>query len=78
MYLAISACKVPGRGLVGVGQQCLGIDVASGPPAPGGKVGTAHFGLDGPDTLVMQALQVLLRSGFPFPEAGVPAAVGQE
>lgn len=76
--ISVLACEFPVGHLGREGGKCLGIDVAAGRAAPSNEVGGACLRLDGVDALVTQALEVLLRSGFPFAERAVPASAGED
>ncbi|MDC6408890.1 hypothetical protein LOK82_14045 [Xylella fastidiosa subsp. multiplex] len=66
MYISVAPFDNPVGSFVGEGHKRLIIDIAAGPPAPGNEVSGSYLGLDGPDALVIEAFEVLLRSGFPF------------
>ncbi|OCA58596.1 hypothetical protein AA93_02930 [Xylella fastidiosa subsp. pauca 11399] len=78
MYISVAPFDDPVGSLVGEGNKRLIIDIAAGPPAPGNEVSGSYLGLDGPDALVIEAFEVLLRSGFPFSVRPMPTALGTD
>lgn len=72
-YISVSCGSVPGSELISEFEQCVGIDVAAGPPAPVGESDRSYFGLYASDAgKAIEALQILFRSGFPFGKGDVP------
>lgn len=78
MHLSVAACVFPVGDFVGERQKCVGVDVSPGAPAPIGELGGSHIGLNGPDALALDALECLLRGGFPLGEGGMPCPAGKD
>lgn len=78
MRLVAVAQYVPAGSLAAEGKQCLCVDVTASGAEPGDELPGSHLCLDGPDALVLQALEILLSSGFPFAESRVPMTVRED
>lgn len=75
MHILMTTNNFPISDLIGKGNQCIGVDVAASAVAPRDKVTGNSLGLDGPDALVLKAMECLIRGGFPFTESFVPVTV---
>ncbi len=78
MRLSVLALDIPKGRFCPEGGKCLGVDVSAGPVTPLNELSRPDFCLDGPESLVIEAFEILLSVGFPFGECGMPAPVGQE
>lgn len=68
----------PHGALIGERHQCVGVDVTATGPAPSNEIVRADVRLDGPDALVLEALERLFGGGVPLAVGGMPSTFGKD
>ena len=77
MHISVVTNNIPVSRLVGKGNQCIGVDVTASAIAPVYEITGNHLCLYGPDSLVLDALECLIRGGFPLAVGSMPLPIGE-